>query len=192
MRIGLTGGIGTGKSTVSSYLIEKYGFEIVDADKVSREIVQKGSPLLDKLAETFGAQFIDEDGNLKRKELGAYVFAEKSRKEQLDSIMMGEIIRICSTRVMSCPGNVILDAPLLFEVGLDKYVEKTWLVDADIDVRIARVCARDGISEQEVRDRIANQMGQDEKRARADVVLDNSGTKEELHQQIDEMIKEYV
>lgn len=192
MKIGLTGGIGTGKSTVSDYLIEKYGFKIVDADKISREIVQKGSPLLNKIAETFGSQFIDEDGCLKRKDLGAYVFAEKSRKEQLDSIMKGEIVKLCSERVMESEGNVILDAPLLYEFDLDKYVEEVWLVDADIDVRIARVCARDGISEKEVRDRIANQMGQDEKRARADVILDNSGTKEELHQQIDEKVKEYV
>lgn len=192
MKIGLTGGIGTGKSTVSDYLIEKYGFKIVDADKISREIVQKGSPLLNKIAETFGSQFIDDDGCLKRKDLGAYVFAEKSRKEQLDSIMKGEIVKLCSERVMESEGNVILDAPLLYEFDLDKYVEEVWLVDADIDVRIARVCARDGISEKEVRDRIANQMGQDEKRARADVILDNSGTKEELHQQIDEKVKEYV
>lgn len=191
MIIGLTGGIGTGKSTVSEYLINEYGFEIVDADKISREIVEKGSPLLDVISDTFGSQFIDEDGNLKRRELGAYVFADKSRKEQLDSIMMGEIISIIRKRIRM-HDRVILDAALLFEAGLDKDTDVTWLVDADTDVRIKRVCSRDGISEQEVRDRISNQMNQDEKKKYADVVIDNSGTKEELHRQIDEVIREYV
>ena len=87
--------------------------------------------------------------------------------------------------------RVILDAALLFEVGLDKDVDVTWLVDADTDVRIRRVCARDGISEDEVIDRMNNQMNQDEKKLRADVILDNSGTKEELHRLIDEIIKSY-
>lgn len=191
MIIGLTGGIGTGKSTVSEYLIEKYGFKIVDADKVSREIVEKGSPLLDRIRDTFGVEFIDEEGCLRRKALGAFVFADKNRKKQLDDIMMGEILRICRERIRM-NDRVILDAALLFEVGLDKDVDVTWLVDANTDVRIRRVCKRDGISEEEVRDRMKNQMHQDEKKLRADVILDNSGTKEELHRIIDEIIESYV
>lgn len=192
MIIGLTGGIGTGKSTVSEYLTEKYGFNIVDADKISREIVEPGSPLLQRIAEVFGEQFIDDDGNLRRKELGAYVFSKASRKKQLDNIMMGEIIRLIKERLESYEGNTILDAALLFEVGLDAETDVTWLVDADTDVRIRRVCNRDGISEEEVRGRINNQMLQEEKKKKADVVLDNSGTKEELHNIIDELVKDYV
>lgn len=188
--IGLTGGIGTGKSTVSRYL-EKKGFEIIDADQIGKDIVEPGSPLLDRLSEAFGAEFV-VDGVLQRKKLGAYVFESAERKAKLDEIMMGTIISIIKDRASSCIGNCIIDAPLLYEVGLDSECDKVFVVDADMEVRIQRVMARDGISRQEIIDRINNQMGAAEKAARADVVLDNSGDKEELYRQIDRAIEEYV
>lgn len=188
--IGLTGGIGTGKSTVSKYLIDK-GFEIIDADQIGKDIVEPGSPLLDKLAEAFGAEFV-VDGVLQRKKLGSYVFESPERKEKLDDIMMGTILRIIRERASACSGNCIIDAALLFEVGLDKDCDEVFVVDADQEVRIDRVMKRDGISRQDVIDRINRQMDMKEKLARADVVLDNSNSKEELYQQIDEAIKKYV
>ena len=181
--IGLTGGIGTGKSTVSKYLASR-GFEIIDADLIARQIVQPGSPLLDEIGSTFGSQFILPDGSLDRKALGAYVFSDSHRKKQLDDIIRERI------RTAKC--NVIVDAPLLFEVGLDADVETVWLVVAADEVRIKRVCTRDNIPAQQVSDRIKNQMPQSEKAAKSDEVIDNSGSEEELYQQIDRLIDKYA
>lgn len=189
--IGLTGGIGTGKSTVSRYLAAK-GFEIIDADLIARQIVQPGSELLDKIGETFGRQFISEDGSLNRKALGAYVFEDNNRKKQLDDIMMGNIISIVKKRIKDAEHDVIVDAPLLFETGLDEYVDIVWLVDSADDIRIKRVCARDNISPQQVIDRINNQMSQKEKSEKSDEIINNSGSEEELYYQIDKLIEKYV
>ncbi len=189
--IGLTGGIGTGKSTVSEYLASK-GFEIIDADLIARQIVQPGSPLLDKIGSTFGSRFILPDGALDRKALGAYVFQDGSRKKQLDDIMMGSIVSNIRERIQNAQSSVIVDAPLLFEAGLDADVELVWLVDASDEVRIRRVCARDNISVGQVKDRISSQMPQSEKAARSDEIIDNSGSEEELYRQIDRLIKKYA
>ena len=189
--IGLTGGIGTGKSTVSKYLASR-GFEIIDADLIARQIVQPGSPLLDEIGRVFGAQFILPDGSLDRKALGAYVFQDSHRKKQLDDIMMGRIVSTIRERIRAAECNVIVDAPLLFEVGLDADVEAVWLVDAADEVRIKRVCARDNIPAQQVSDRIKNQMPQSEKAAKSDEVIDNSGSEEELYQRIDRLIDKYA
>ena len=189
--IGLTGGIGTGKSTVSRYLASK-GFEIIDADLIARQIVQPGSPLLDEIGRVFGAQFILPDGSLDRKALGAYVFSDSRRKKQLDDVMMGSIVSTIRERIQTAKGRVIVDAPLLFEVGLDADVETVWLVVAADEVRIKRVCARDNIPAQQVSDRIKNQMPQSEKAAKSDEVIDNSGSEEELYQQIDRLIDKYA
>ncbi len=189
--IGLTGGIGTGKSTVSAYLASK-GFEIIDADLIARQIVIPGSPLLGEISNTFGKCFILSDGSLDRKALGAYVFKDKSKKTQLDDIMMGTIISIIREKIRNARGNVIVDAPLLFETGLDADVEFVWLVDAEDEIRIKRVCDRDNIPPQQVADRINNQMSQNEKKMKSDEIIDNSGSEEELYQQLDQLINKYV
>ncbi len=189
--IGLTGGIGTGKSTVSAYLASK-GFEIIDADLIARQIVTPGSPLLDEISNAFGEHFILPDGSLDRKALGAYIFKDKNKKAQLDNIMMGTIISIIRERIQNAKGNIIVDAPLLFETGLDADVEVVWLVDAEDEIRIRRVCARDNISAQQVADRIDNQMSQNEKKIKSDEIIDNSGSEEELYQQLDQLIDKYV
>jgi dephospho-CoA kinase len=189
--IGLTGGIGTGKSTVSQYLASK-GFEIIDADLIARQLVMPGSPLLDEIGRTFGSRFILPDGSLDRKALGAYVFKDSRRKKQLDDIMMASIVSAVRDRIQNARNRVIVDAPLLFEAGLDADVEAVWLVDASDEVRITRVCARDNISAQQVADRIGNQMSQSEKAAKSDEIIDNSGSEEELYRQIDRLIKKYA
>lgn len=184
--IGLTGGIGTGKSTAASYLKEK-GFAHVDADEISRGITADGSPMLRILDDVFGPEgemgqpgidILDENGSLKRKVLGSIVFSDPAKKAKLDDIMMGAIIEEIDRQIAeahhvdSC--GIMLDAPLLFEVGLDAKCDLVLLIVADMDVRVQRVCQRDGISKQEVRDRINNQMSDEEKSAKADVIVDNS------------------
>ena len=191
--IGLTGGIGTGKSTVSNYLREQ-NFAIVDADKISREVVEPGKPLLKELEDAFGSEIINEDGSLNRKGLAAIVFNDVEQRKLMDSIMHKEILaemRRCMENYQEQGEHqgIIIDAPLLFEIGLEKWCDQVWLVTADMDIRIQRVCARDNAVPEEVEARIRNQMSDDEKRKLSDEILDNSGTLENLHNQIAELLK---
>ena len=192
MILGLTGGIGSGKSTVSEYICEKYGFELVDADIVSREIVEPDSPLLKEIADTFGEEYILPDGNLDRKALGRDVFAMSDGKKKLDSIMMAEILDIIDERIANAKDNLLVDAALLFEEGIYLKVDKSILVDADLDTRIMRVCDRDKSCEIDVMNRIKSQMPSDEKRKLADIVIDNDGTVEELYEKVDNIMADMV
>ena len=192
--IGLTGGIGTGKSTVSRFLKEQ-NFAIVDADLISRQVVEPGMPLLKELEDAFGSEIINDDGSLNRKGLAAIVFNDVEQRKLMDSIMHKEILAEMR-RVMedyqqqNIHQGIIIDAPLLFEIGLEKWCDQVWLVTADMDVRIQRVCVRDNAKPEEVEARIRNQMSDDEKRRLSDDILDYSGTLEDLHKQISDLLKE--
>lgn len=192
--IGLTGGIGTGKSTVSNYLRQQ-NFAIVDADQISRQVVEPGMPLLKELEEAFGSGIINDDGSLDRKGLAAIVFNDVEQRKLMDSIMHKEILAEMRRQINEYTEagehkGIIVDAPLLFEIGLDKWCGQVWLVVADMDERIRRVCARDNAVPAEVESRIRNQMSDDEKIKLSDVILDNSGTLESLHMQIRDLLTE--
>ncbi|MCI9596308.1 MAG: dephospho-CoA kinase [Firmicutes bacterium] len=192
--IGLTGGIGAGKSTVSAYLQTK-GFVIIDADQIARQVTAPGSPLLAELGREFGTDILTEEGGLDRKTLAAIVFADVEKRKKLDSLTHGRIIQRIQEQMETYEATgihrgIIIDAPLLFETGLNEKCQKTWLVTAKQDIRITRVCARDGMTAAEVAARIRNQMDDEEKKKRADRIIDNSGTIEELKQQIQELIEQ--
>lgn len=192
--IGLTGGIGTGKSTVSAYLRKK-GFAIIDADQIARQVTEPGTPLLEELSREFGANILTAAGGLDRKALAAIVFADAKQRKKLDSLTHSRIIQEIQARIEAYKAagahrGIIVDAPLLFETGLDEKCQKTWLVTAKQDIRIARVCARDGMTSEEVAARIRNQMDDEEKKKRADRIIDNSGTIDDLKQQIQQLIKQ--
>lgn len=192
--IGLTGGIGTGKSTVSAYLREN-GFAIIDADQIARQVVEPGTPLLAELSREFGTDVLTEGGSLDRKALAAIVFADAEKRKKLDSLTHDKIIQkiqeqIETYKAAATHRGIVIDAPLLFETGLDEKCQKTWLVTAKRDIRIARVCARDDMTAEEVVARIQNQMGDEEKKKRADQVIENSGTIRELKQQIQDLIEQ--
>ena len=189
--IGLTGGIGTGKSTVSSFLKEK-GFEIIDADIIAREIVEPGNKALRDIEKAFGSEYICADGTLDRKKLGKAVFDSVEKKQLLDSIMIAEIKDEIMKRAQACEGICFVDAPLLFEAGLADMMDEIIVVDAEADIRIRRVCDRDGITAEDVRKRISMQMPSEEKIRLSDIVIDNSGNREELYRQLEELVKRYV
>ena len=205
--IGLTGGIGTGKSTVAEYL-KKGNYAHVDADQIGRDLTADGSDLLPVLDRIFGPDgemgepekpILRADGSLDRKALGAIAFSAQEKKEKLDEIMLKHIIAEVDRQVAAyqaageeaaktgIPG-ILIDAPLLFEAGLEDRCDQILLVTADLDTRIQRVCARDQVSEQAVRDRISCQMSEEEKRKRSDLIVDNSGTLEELEKQLDVLL----
>lgn len=190
--IGLTGGIGTGKSTASEYL-RKQGFSIIDADRISREIVEPGTLLLKELEKNFGSGIIKDDGTLDRKALAAIVFSDKEKKSRLDGLMHGHILDEIERKISESQSGegrgIIVDAPLLFETGLEKKCDQIWLITADEKLRILRVCERDGMDPEEVRARIQNQMADEEKKERAHRIVDNSGSKEALLAQLAELIE---
>lgn len=198
--IGLTGGIGAGKSTVSG-LLRQLGYEIVDADQIAHEITEPGSPVLTQIADAFGAHMILPDGSLDRKTLAAAAFSDPAKKQRLEEITTNQVVRIVKQRLEQLKkqrpegqegkGLVFLDAPLLFETGADALTDQVWLVDADLEVRIQRTMERDQASRAEILRRIENQMPDAEKRARAHVVIDNSKGKDELYQRVEGLLKDY-
>lgn len=189
--IGLTGGIGSGKSTISRYLREK-GIVVLDADEIAREIVLPGSNVLKELAAFFGNEILLEDGSLNRKKLGAIVFADPEKKLQLDALTHGKILDCIVERIQAEKKRrvpfVVLDAPLLLETGLDQVVDEVWLVEMKDDLRIDRVMKRDGLSKEEVKARMAQQMGAEEKRKKSHVILDNSTDIASLYAQVDRLL----
>ncbi len=192
--IGLTGGIGTGKSTVSNILKEHH-IEIIDADKIARDIVKPGELALLEITEAFGSDILLEDGNLNRGKLADMVFGDSAKLEKLESITMKRIVEIIENKVkelrLRTCGFAIIDAPLLFEAGLDKLCDFVWVVTADEKLRIERVCNRDKITSEQVVSRVKNQKSATELAAKADELIDNSGDIIKLNQRIEELIKFY-
>lgn len=194
--IGLTGGIGSGKSTVSAYL-EKKGYSVIDADKMSHEITKKGSPCLEKLTEVFGSGILFQDGRLDRRKLGRMVFSDPLKKSALEELTTKAVAEDIKTEIgrFRERGNyavIFIDAPLLFETGLDALTDAVWLVTAGDEERIKRIEERDGLSEDEIRARMDSQMSVSEKSERSDEIIDNSGRKEELYLHIERLLNKYV
>lgn len=195
--IGLTGGIGTGKSTVAEYL-KSQGYRHIDADEISRSLTCDGSPMVDKLNEIFGPngimglegnEILKSPGVLNRQALADIVFKDDKRRDKLNEIMLTEIIKIIDENIDffhddDCDSDVLLDAPLLFESGLESRCDQVILVVADADERIRRVCQRDGMTEEQVADRINSQMSDEDKISRSDIIIDNSHGLEELYNQL--------
>ncbi len=191
MIIGLTGGIGAGKSTVSNYLRSK-GLTIVDADLVSRQVVEPGSEALTEIAKTFGTEYLNEDGTLARRKLGQLVFSDKNALWKLEYILSNKIGEEIHRQLNeSETGITVLDAATLIEAGYESQVDVLWVVDTDDETRIKRVMERDGISREEVIDRMNNQMSREERLDRDCVVLDSTGTPDIVFRQIDEILTEY-
>ncbi len=192
--IGLTGGIGSGKSTVSAYLKSK-GCRIIDADALARQMTEKGSPALKTLKTTFGDKYFNEDGSLRRKALGVFVFAHPEGKKRLEGIVTKAVIDksvaiLEEWKKENYEGIAILDAPLLFECGMQKYMDETWLVKADGETVIRRVMNRDSLSCDEIEGRIHAQMPLSEKEKLADRIIDNSRDLEYLYGQVDKLLFE--
>ena len=146
--IGLTGGIGTGKSTVSAYLAQK-GCKIIDADLISHQMTEAGSPCLAEIKDAFGEDVFLRDGNLDRKKVGRLVFADATKKKTLEQIITRRVIEKTLRILQDCRARqedlVVLDAPLLFECGMQRYTDETWLVVCRTETRLRRIAARDGL-----------------------------------------------
>lgn len=192
--IGLTGGIGSGKTTASQYLAEK-GFPVIDADQVAREIVKPGMKATKAIELEFGSDMINPDGSLNREKLGNAVFSDNKKLIRLNKITHKEILDKIKAKILELENAntnlIFIDAPLLFETGLELMVHETWVIDAPEKLRIERVKSRDKMDDKNIKSRIANQMEQQIRNKKATVVIDNSLGMEELHKNIDQLIKKY-
>lgn len=191
--IGLTGGIGTGKSTVSDYLRKK-GCIILDADDISRKMTEAGMPALSIIKNVFGDEVINSDGSLNRHKLGDIVFNNRDKLQKLQQIITTEVVdninrNLSQLQSEHCDKIVVIDAPLLFECGMENIADENWLVITEMSVRIKRVKERDNLSEEQIIARINNQMSQEDKEKLSDYVLDNSGSLQQLYEQIDDNLE---
>lgn len=193
LRIGLTGGIGSGKTTVAAILADA-GFPVVDADQVGREIMQAGSPVLDQVAAAFGADLIGSDGELNRAELARRAFDSAEHTEQLNSITHPAIRRESERRLAQLEADgesaAVYDMPLLIELGLDESMDLTVVVAVDAEERVRRLVGSRGLDEVDARNRIERQIDDETRRSHADVVIDNNGPLEALEPQVNELIKQ--
>lgn len=185
MIIGLTGGIATGKSQ-SSKIFKELGCYIIDADKLSRTLTTKDSKCLKEIVETFGTDILNYNGTLNRKKLGQIVFNDKQAKMDLERIIHPHIIKKTNEIIAKKYNktNIIVDAPLLFEVGLDRVCDKVIVIYARYHIQITRFMKRDNLSKEEAIKRIALQMPIEDKMRLADITIDNSGTLLELKKNI--------
>lgn len=173
MIIGVTGGSGTGKSTVSDYL-KKAGFYVIDADSVAHSVMESGSPCLNEVLDFFGNEYLNSDGSLNRKKLGSKVFEDKNLLEKLNEITHKYIIKEIEFLALKHP-FVVIDAALLFESGLSKLCDKTIFVSCIKEIRIKRIMARDNVTEQYASSRINAQKDDDFYRQRCDFEIVNDG-----------------
>jgi dephospho-CoA kinase len=186
--VGLTGGIGAGKSTVSAMLAER-GAVIVDADQIARDLQSPGSPVLDSMAERFGRDIICEDGSLDRAAVAAIVFNDEAALKDLNGIvhpaMQSEIQRQIDEH-RSSDRVVVLDFPLLGE-NPRKGLAATIVVDIPVDVAVRRLVDQRGMDEDDARARISSQISRDERLATATHVIDNGGDRDSLTAQVDKL-----
>ena len=192
LRIGLTGGIGSGKSTVSALLAAR-GAVIVDADRIAREVVEPGTPGLARIVEAFGEGVLAPDGSLDRAALAAVVFAEPEARRQLDGIVHPLVRARAAELAAAAPPDAVVvnDVPLLVETGQASSYDLVLVVEADPATRVSRLVQR-GLTAVDARARMEAQASDEERRAVADVVLDNSGTPEGLAEQVDRFWTERV
>lgn len=179
MRVfGLTGGIGTGKSTVARMLREE-GIEVVDADSIAHEITAKGKPAFEEIVRAFGIGILLPDGGIDRKKLGAIVFADPGKRAFLEAITHPAIAREIAEAIgkLESEGRdiAIVEAALIYEAGRKGRFEKVIAVRCDMEKQVYRLMARDSISKEEAELRISSQMDPDEKARASDIVIDNSG-----------------
>lgn len=185
LRVGLTGGIGSGKSTVARLLADRGAF-VVDADAIAREVVSPGSDGLAALVDHFGVRILNADGSLNRQELAGIVFADPDERAQLDAITHPRIAGLTHERYkLAAPGQIIVhDVPLLVELGLASGYDHVVVVDCPDEIRVQRLVER-GLTGADARSRIAAQATREQRLAVADTVLDNSTTADDLVVQVD-------
>ena len=190
MVIGLTGGIASGKSTVSAKLKE-LGAAVIDADLLARDVVRKGEIAYNKIVQCFGEDILLPGGDIDRKKLGNIVFSDKEKLALLNSITHPEIIKRMKERIQELKAEgarvIVVDAAILIEMGLHKYVDSVWVLSVDRETQMKRLVERDKFNYREAENRINSQFTNEVRKKYADVVIDNSKPIEEVEKRLEEL-----
>lgn len=190
--IGLTGGIASGKSTVTSYLREK-GYAVIDADRVVHDLQAQGGELYQALVEHFGTEILLDTGDLNRPALAERIFSSQNEIAWSNQVQ-GEMIRKALARerdrLAETEDLFFMDIPLLIEQGYLDWFDKVWLVYVTEHTQLERLMERNALTEDQVRDRLAAQMSLEEKKALVDLVIDNNSKRDHLYQQIDRVLEQ--
>ena len=188
--IGLTGGIGTGKSEAARQLVS-LGAELIDADVVGHEAYAPNAEAWRRVVEAFGEGILGPNGEIDRRSLGAIVFSDPDQLARLNGIMHPLMARMVQEKIDGFREQgadvVVVEAALLFEAGWDSLVEEVWVTDAPEESVIGRLALRNGMSEEEARRRVSSQMSRTERLSRADIVIDNSADVAAMRKAIDEL-----
>lgn len=188
--IGLTGGIATGKSTADQYF-KQQGLPVIDADAIAHNIMDKGKPAWQKVIDTFGKEYLNDDQTINRKKLGELVFNNKAALEKLNEITHPLIHEDILKQIKKYSKNnkiVIVDVPLLFETNMEKMYDQTIVITLPEDLQIQRLMQRNSLSKKAALNRIYSQMSLKEKEAKATYVVANTGTISELENKLDKLL----
>lgn len=191
MIIGLTGGIASGKSTVSRYLIEQ-GLAVLDADKLVHVLQAPGGRLYEALVAHFGAGILDQAGHLDRPKLAELIFSspeQMAASSHLQDGIIREALRQELDSLLTKEAVVVLDIPLLFEKGYEAWCDQVWLVAVDEETQLNRLMARNGYPVEDAKKRMASQMPLAEKRQKAHAIIDNNGSLEETYKQVQSLLE---
>lgn len=193
MIIGITGGIGSGKSTILNYLKDKYGYEIIETDRLGHEIMEPGTKAYDEIVRTFGDGIIDGDRKIDRKKLGNIVFGNEEKLKILNKItheaVIDEIKNIIDRKKKEeGKENFIVETALMYESGCDRMCDKVWYVYANRDARVKRLMESRDLSEEKIENIMARQLDEDEFIKRADACIDNSGDIDKTHEQLEKLL----
>ncbi|MEU5522147.1 dephospho-CoA kinase [Streptomyces sp. NPDC047860] len=193
LTVGLTGGIGAGKSEVSRLLVE-CGAVLIDADHIAREVVAPGTPGLAAVVDAFGEDILTADGSLDRQKLGSIVFADPEKLALLNSIVHPLVGARSRELEEAAPDDAVVvhDVPLLTENGLAPLYDLVIVVDASPETQLERLVSKRGMTEEDARARMAAQANREQRRAIADIIIDNDGTLDELEQRVKDVCSELV
>lgn len=194
IKIGLTGGIASGKSTVAT-MLKKRGYTIIDADVVAREVVEVGESAYDQIVDHFGTEILQQDKTIDRKKLGSIIFHNDKERMVLNSIVHPAVRKRMNERknaaITSGKKTIIMDIPLLFESKLTHLVDKTIVVFVNEDIQLQRLMKRDNLSRKDAQARLNAQIPLIKKKQMADAVIDNSGSLNETERQLEQIIDEW-
>ncbi len=187
--IGVTGSSGAGKTKVCEYLEKKYKCEVIDADQIARELSKKGSMYLNSIIDNFGEDIVYKNGALNRKKLANIIYQDNEKREKLNQCTFDYIIKEIKEQINSSIEKelIVIDAPLLYESGLDSICDTVIAIIGNKEEQIERICKRDGITEKTASKRIEIQNDNEFFIERADIIIDNTGTIEELKKEIENL-----
>ena len=194
IKVGITGGTGSGKSSVCNYLTKK-GLQVIDSDAIARKLLDRGTVTYDLVVSHFGEKILKANGEINRQSLSSIVFGSSDELNFLQNVVTKETVEIVKELLEKSRPEmkiIFLDAPLLFETGLDQDVDIVWFVLASQDKRLKRLSKRDGIPVFEIKKRMSAQMPEEQKEMLADIVIENEGSLDDLYSKVDKLLLQLI